>query len=173
MASFQVSQEGSAASERKGCTFTLLSHTIAILARESLCNSQTFVITISNKQARLGMVHAAKNEAGLKPVKPLFLASCRSAWRRLTLFRRAGAPLAGAVGQGDQVPAQGPAQKLHLALRVAAPDKDQLPLGMGLQVQLPAAREGTPQRCRLDACGSALPVRCHVAGRLCLHACQE
>src|SRR5262245_53080076 len=38
---------------------------------------------------------------------------------------------------------KGPAQQLHLALRVAAPDKDQLPLRMGLQVQLPAAREGT------------------------------
>ena len=67
---------------------------------------------------------------------------------------------------------KGPAQQVHLALRVAAPDKDQPPLGMGLQVQLPGARERAPQRCRLDACGGALPVRCHVAGRLCLHARQ-
>src|SRR6516162_1849171 len=65
-----------------------------------------------------------------------------------------------------------PAQQLHLALRVAAPDKDQPPLGMGLQVQLPAAREGTPQRCRLDTCGGALPMRRHIASRLRLHAGQ-
>src|SRR5262245_13421104 len=60
---------------------------------------------------------------------------------------------------------KGPAQQLHLALCVAAPEKDQPPLGMGLQIQLPATREGAPPRCCLDACGGALPVRCHVAGR--------
>jgi hypothetical protein len=41
---------------------------------------------------------------------------------------------------------KGLAQQLRLALRVAAPDKDQTPVGMGLQVQLPAAREGPPAR---------------------------
>jgi hypothetical protein len=44
-----------------------------ILASESLWNSQTFFITISNKQAKLGIVHAAKNEAGLSTQSTCFL----------------------------------------------------------------------------------------------------
>src|SRR5215216_7645803 len=60
---------------------------------------------------------------------------------------------------------EGPAQQLYLPLRVAAPQEDQPPLGVSLQVQTPARREGATEWCRLDPCGRTLPVRDHIAGR--------
>src|SRR6516225_5180058 len=67
---------------------------------------------------------------------------------------------------------KGAAQQLHFALRIATSYKDQPPLRMGLQVRLPAAREGTTYRCRLDPCRCTLPVRRHIAGRLRLYPYQ-
>src|SRR6478672_1807002 len=60
---------------------------------------------------------------------------------------------------------EAPAQQLHLSLRVAAPQEDQPPLRVSLQVQPPVRREGTTCRCRLDPRGRTLPMRGHIAGR--------
>src|SRR5262249_55246797 len=45
---------------------------------------------------------------------------------------------------------EGPAEQLHLPLGVAAPQEDQPPLRVRLQVQMPVLREGTAPGCRLD-----------------------
>src|SRR5215813_5294542 len=71
-----------------------------------------------------------------------------------------------------RVHGEAPAQQLHLPLRVAASQEDQLPLRVRLQVQTPARREGTTPGCRLDPRRCTLPMGGHIAGRLRLQSFQ-